>query len=66
MLGGTLKTFEIWDEKSIGLTAKASHVVQADHFTFSSGVFFFSDSDNHVLHAIVATTGMLVRTVKEK
>jgi hypothetical protein len=59
-----MKTFEIWDQSSTTALGKPTHILQADKIEYTDGVYLFKDETMEILHAIVATPGMLVRTPK--
>jgi hypothetical protein len=59
-----MKTFEIWDQASNSNLGNAVHILEADRFNHSDGVYFFFNEENYLIHAIVSTPGMLVRTAK--
>jgi hypothetical protein len=62
-----MKSFEVWINPSNGnVTNKPTHILEADKFSFGNGICFFYNQANDVLHAIVATPGMLIRTSKER
>lgn len=60
-----MRKFEIWTDKSnSGPGFQPDHILEADSFYFTNGVYYFVDRENTVLHSIMASPGMLVREVK--
>jgi len=53
--------FEIWNTSSLDPHYKPVHIVEADNFEVTQGVYVFLNSIGEKLHAIVASPGMLIR-----
>jgi hypothetical protein len=61
-----MKSFEVWTDPSNSNVTKPIHVLEADKLNFSNGVYYFYSAASDILHLIIATPGMLVRTSKDR